>query len=165
MCGTSRTTCDTSTTISPFTTPSLKSSKNSSFIIPLLENQPGSYGYRGGTSRRKEVRGESVSQILLISFLYGHDDFSDLYGQDDFSEMLAAFEITLRGAGFRERKTLADNHLKPFLLDQPLNLVELLKIFGVCLEMVGNRKPRRLASLGQTWRGVGNRAEGAANGK
>src|SRR5262245_56495741 len=132
MCGTSRTTCDTSTTVSPFTTPSLKSSKNSNFIIPLLENQVGSYGYRAGTSRRKGSPGNIVK----------------LCGQDDFSEMLAAFEITLRGACFREGKTLADNHLKLFFLDQPLNLVELLKIFGVCLEMVGNRKPRGPASLG-----------------
>src|SRR5215470_11151418 len=108
MCGTSRTICDTSTTVSPFITPSLKSSKNSSFIIPLLENQPGSYGYRGGTSRRKKSAGSMVK----------------LCGQDDFSEMLAAFEITLRGACFRERKTLSDNHLKFFFLDQPLNLVE-----------------------------------------
>jgi hypothetical protein len=30
----SRTACDTSTTLSPFNTPSLKSLKNSSFIVP-----------------------------------------------------------------------------------------------------------------------------------
>lgn len=56
-----------------------------------------------------------------------------LHRQDNLAEMLPAFEITLRGAGFRQRETLVHGDLKFFLCDQLENIVKLLKLLRLCL--------------------------------
>ena len=45
------------------------------------------------------------------------------------------------------------------------NRIQLLEVFRLGLQMVCNGKPGCFASLGERWRLIRNRAEGAANGK
>src|SRR6185295_15973665 len=78
--------------------------------------------------------------------------------------MIAPFEIALCRAGFRQRKTLVDDDLKLVLLHELQNLIELLEVFRLRLEIIGNREARRLAAVGKRRRSVGKRAKRAADG-
>src|SRR5688500_5842787 len=86
-----------------------------------------------------------------------------LHRQHHLAEMPAPLEIALRLSRLRQREALVDGHLEFLFCHELENLVELLKIFRLCLQIVGDGKTRRLASLRQVGRRVGNRAERAAD--
>ena len=85
------------------------------------------------------------SIIITPSLQYSNTPF--LHGQHDFAEVIPSFEIALRRAGFRQRKTFADHHLKFLLRYEFENLVELFEIFRLGFQIIRYRKARRLTTF------------------
>src|SRR5690349_18093436 len=87
-----------------------------------------------------------------------------LQREHHFAEVFAAFEIALRGAGFRQRECLVDHHFKLSIADQLQNLVELFEVFGLVLQVVGDREACRFATFAQYRGFIRDRSKCAPNG-
>ena len=72
-----------------------------------------------------------------------------LHRQHHLAEVLAPFEIALRRAGFRQRKTFTDDDLELLIRHQFEDVIELLEIFRLGFQIIRYRETSRFTSFGQ----------------